>query len=266
MGYNACMKKSINPVSFFADMGISFLRSAGLPLAANGIECVQIGRNIRMKYRKNSMDSVVIAENMIIRLYDRFLPDINKNDWIIDIGGHIGTTTVHLAKRFPETNILTIEPYPDSYALLEQNLLLNDISSPPVFISNVAVANDKNGRILHIDKNNTGGNSMIRTRDALHQTRVPSMPLSDLFTRYNIQQAKFVKIDCEGAEYEILLSLPNTLLQRIHCIIIEYTLGGPISEVVHKLKINGFTTKITSGFTDPLLKHITSIPLCYAYR
>lgn len=251
---------------FTFDILVSLLHSMGLPIHTKETAFIDLGPQLCMTYRKYSMDSVVIAENMLLKIYDRFLPTIGQHDWIIDIGGHIGTTTIHLAQQFPNTHILCIEPYPASFALLQKNLLINHITSPPVFTENIAVAGDKATRTLHIDMNNTGGNSMLRIQNRGNQIDVPCTTLSELFDKYHITQAKFVKIDCEGAEYEIILSSPIPLLQRIQSMIIEYTPGGQLHDLMGKLHDSGFRTRLTHGFSNPLLRRFTTIPLCYAYR
>lgn len=46
--------------------------------------------------------------------------------------------------------------------------------------------------------------------------------MKDVFIDNNIQKCDFLKVDCEGTEYEILYSPPRDIFERIESITIEY--------------------------------------------
>ena len=50
---------------------------------------------------------------------------------------------------------------------------------------------------------------------------VPSTTLNDIFLDNKIEHCDFLKIDCEGAEYEILFSAPKELFSKIEKIVME---------------------------------------------
>jgi hypothetical protein len=52
--------------------------------------------------------------------------------------------------------------------------------------------------------------------------RVPAITLSGAFEKLQIARCDFLKIDCEGAEYEILFAADETTLSRIGHIAMEY--------------------------------------------
>ncbi len=47
---------------------------------------------------------------------------------LIDIGANIGTTTVEILHRLPGTKALALEPEPRNFALLQHNVIANDLS------------------------------------------------------------------------------------------------------------------------------------------
>ena len=50
-----------------------------------------------------------------------------QDGWtIIDIGAGLGDFTAYAAQRSPRGRVLAYEPFPESFALLQQNLKLND--------------------------------------------------------------------------------------------------------------------------------------------
>ncbi len=44
---------------------------------------------------------------------------------------------------------------------------------------------------------------------------VPAVSLADVFARCQIERCDLLKLDCEGAEYDILFNAPDGILQRI---------------------------------------------------
>ena len=50
---------------------------------------------------------------------------------------------------------------------------------------------------------------------------VKSKSLFDIFSENNIQECDFLKLDCEGAEYEIIDSLTSEFLNKIKKYAIE---------------------------------------------
>jgi hypothetical protein len=51
---------------------------------------------------------------------------------------------------------------------------------------------------------------------------VPGYSLATVFEKCGITKCDLMKLDCEGAEYEILFTAPEAILQRIDRIVMEY--------------------------------------------
>ena len=49
-----------------------------------------------------------------------------------------------------------------------------------------------------------------------------SVALKDIFDEHDIERCHFLKLDCEGAEYELLYNLPGEYYSRIERIVMEY--------------------------------------------
>ena len=56
-------------------------------------------------------------------------------------------------------------------------------------------------------------------------TRVPVISLDDLFDRLEVRNCGLLKLDCEGAEYDILLNASPATLLKVACISMEYHVG-----------------------------------------
>jgi FkbM family methyltransferase len=72
---------------------------------------------------------------------------------------------------------------------------------------------------------------------------VQLMPLSRMLEEHNVATVNFLKIDCEGSEYEVLRSIDAANWARIQRVAIEYhDIGRDRNhvELVEILRINGF--------------------------
>ena len=69
-----------------------------------------------------------------------------------------------------------------------------------------------------------------------------------------IKKCNLLKLDCEGAEYEIIDKLPSTYFKMIEKIIIEYHMADSHPELLKKLKerleLENFKLETKELFTD----------------
>lgn len=247
-------------IPFFFDVIASLINASFIKNPPGPQTQFSVGQ-FTFRARKYSMDSVILLESIILREYDRYIPALSPGDVIIDIGAHIGDFCIPAAKKFPYINVFGIEPHPVNHEFLLDNIRNNAAGN----ISPLRVAVGKsNGFILLTEDNaNTGGSSVAR-RSGIKSFRVPSITLSTLFNQNRIIECKFLKMDCEGAEYDIIRAAPESILRSIQTIVMEYHNNGPIGELAEKLKKCGFTVLLTSGITNPILKPFVRAPFCIA--
>lgn len=152
--------------------------------------------------------------------------EIGPDDTVIDIGGNIGAFAVTASRAATNGWVIVYEPEPDNAALLRRNLDRNHC--PNVTVVNAAVSGRAGVLSLHLNPDNSGGHSVHRTHGGPTVT-VPAVALRDLFDEHAVERCDFLKIDCEGAEYDILYSLPRPYFARIRRIVMEYH-GDPATK------------------------------------
>lgn len=140
------------------------------------------------------------------------------NSFILDIGSHIGSFSLAAAKKFPKAKVLSFEPSPENYGIFRKNIKLNKLKNIRAF--NKAVSSKSGSVKIHINSLNSAANSLYDTDGKA--ISVSSVNLGRIFKRNRIKKCSFAKVDCEGAEYEILLNTPKKILGKIETMIIEY--------------------------------------------
>jgi len=144
---------------------------------------------------------------------------LKKNDTVIDIGAHIGVFSLLASKYVSQGKIYAFEPFGKNYDMLVKNVKINHLDKI-IKYENVGIG--KRGvRRLYINPHNSGAHSLFLRKSKYSKVKI--IPLSNVFKKYQIQKCDLLKIDCEGAEKEILLELPKKYLKKINKIIIEYS-------------------------------------------
>jgi FkbM family methyltransferase len=203
------------------------------------------------RYRARSkMDVWVIKETCIDRDYERGAVPVQDGWTVVDIGAGAGDFAISVALRGPRSRVLAFEPWRESYDLMRENLALNGLSNVQPFAE--AVAGKRGELVLSTP---TGIEGQHRTSDATESAaaaeasasvRVPAVALAEVFDRSGITVCDFLKIDCEGGEYDILFHAGDEALGRIRHIAMEYHDGvTPFShrDLVSFLESHGFETR-----------------------
>src|SRR5919108_2279201 len=193
--------------------------------------------------RKNKDDFPLMTfhEDDIIEL---FRP--REGDIVIDVGAHIGKYTLIASKRVgPNGKVVAIEADPDNFDALNRNIQLNKLSN--VIALNYAVYSKEKEIKLYLPSG--GGESSYTKYNTIMFNRaqgekkfleVKANTLDSLLLSNMIRQEKvnWIKIDVEGAEYEVLKGAKDilskcsdiALLIEIHNLSPGFNLYKPINE------------------------------------
>jgi FkbM family methyltransferase len=137
---------------------------------------------------------------------------------IIDIGANIGAFTVEASRRALRGRVIAFEPEPENFYLLQQNVEAQ--SAGNVILRQEAVSDHAGTARLALDTEHTGAHTIIGTKDGGLSVEVPLVPFSDVLADIG-SPVDVLKIDCEGAEYDVLLGAPGLVQQRVRQIVGE---------------------------------------------
>jgi FkbM family methyltransferase len=155
---------------------------------------------------------------------------------IIDIGANAGFFTLFAASRFPGATIIAFEPIAINFNQLKRNRNLNKNAS--IFCRQMAVYGHAGEVLLSFDPDDsfTTAASVIREEDHQKGTiKVASVTLPDIFEAYQLNRCDFLKMDCEGSEYDILYNCPAKYLHGITQMAIEVHRGTEMHHNIDSL-------------------------------
>ncbi len=197
-------------------------------------------------YRIGTTDEDVIRHSFDNDIFFTGVPEYEPKDTdvMMDIGGHIGTFTLLAASKVPRGKVYGIEPCRESFELLRINKALNAASN--IECVNAAVG-DKSGRtVLHYGPGNWG-HSIVAARTAGGE-EVAAMTLSEVLDSNEISTCHFVKFNCEGGEFPIVLASSRDVLRKFETMLVLYhcdlAKGQNERELVSHLEAAGFSTSL----------------------
>jgi len=147
-------------------------------------------------------------------------------DVILDIGANEGMFSIMMAKLFPHTRVIALEPVPRTFYQMIRNIGLNGLN---ITALNIGVGSERGIQNLIVSKQFSGGSTGFCTFDPETQIKaeVDIYTLDDIFSVAGIERVRLLKMDIEGGEHETLY--PCTVLGRVDCMVGEFHINKMLS-------------------------------------
>jgi hypothetical protein len=127
---------------------------------------------------------------------------------IYDLGANVGVSSLFFASLFPKATIYGFEPLPENFevCLLNYRGIPNSSQVFPWAIGS------KTGQAIFDCKNDSRGGRLESTNQdpnlqTIAQIQVKIISIADLINKEGLPPPDFLKIDVEGAEYDVLAGL-----------------------------------------------------------
>ncbi len=146
-----------------------------------------------------------------------------QGDIVVDVGAHMGKYTIIASKRVGANGkVIAIEAHPGNYEMLNHNIKLNGLTN--VIPLNYAVyskeskiklymPDEESGYTMHhsVMFNYLSSKYPLQGKDNEKFIEVNANTLDNLLQKNGISQVNWIKIDVEGAEFEVLKGSANIL-------------------------------------------------------
>ncbi len=193
-------------------------------------------------YYKNKKEFHVL-KNEIFREEIYEIEIKNENPVIVDIGAHIGLSTIYFKQKFPKSKIISLEPHPENYEILEKNIFENNLKNTYIIKKAICLKNCK--KTMYYDETNLSTTSFKKgawdgKEKNQKEIEVECITLNELIN----EKVDILKLDIEGMEYEILLN-SRSALKLVSNLIFEYHFvkKNNLEKLFKFLKTIGFNQK-----------------------
>ena len=186
--------------------------------------------------------------------YGNFISDILlnvKDDTIfLDIGSNVGLFSLIADKNPNIYAIYAFEPDPITFLYLSDNLKRS--KSTKISPHNVAIGQENTTAFLTQSYGHSGGATLISKKRTFNRTRRKIKVINETILDSLIQKSNmkyFVKIDVEGSELDVLLTLAKSrIFEETNYFLIEFDINyQTASRITQFLVTNGFSEFSRSG-------------------
>ena len=169
---------------------------------------------------------------------------LNSGMTVVDVGANQGFFSLYAASQ--GATVYAFEPCAENFEILKWNVVTNQLSDQvkmfnsavtgkdgevPLFVGLDASGEILSGSVSVLNENRGGKGVQLRS--------VESVTLDSLLRNLHIERCDFLKVDCEGAEYEILRNTSRDSFSKIARISMECH-DGRMGEAIATLKNAGF--------------------------
>ena len=169
----------------------------------------------KINFELNSQaDESVFEEVFVDRDYKVVDEIIAKSHCILDVGAHIGCFSVYCAALNEKALIFAYEPAPDNFSALKESLKVNHCNN--VKCKNVAIAAESGVRGFNLSEDSHNHSFFVEGAEV----KVQCLGVKQLLSRFD--KVDLMKLDCEGAEFEILAAFTSEEFLKVKSFYIEY--------------------------------------------
>ncbi|GAA2081400.1 hypothetical protein GCM10009821_22540 [Aeromicrobium halocynthiae] len=164
-------------------------------------------------------------------VYEVFAEDEYAVDWfttglrdspvLVDVGAHIGCFALAFASARPTAQVHCYEPTPSTGSYLRRNVDRNGLADR-VTVHHEAVSAASGTLVMADNGTGSGHNGVLHLGEpGAAEIEVPSVGFDDVVRRAG-GEVDVLKMDAEGAEYDVVLRASGAVWQQVRRVVMEY--------------------------------------------
>lgn len=163
-------------------------------------------------------DQSVLEEIFFDRDYSRIEERIaSAKKGILDVGAHKGFFVLYVRVFNPMVPIYAYEPEEGNFQALKRHLLENRVEG--VVAKNLALAGQEGSVALHLSED-SHNHTLLPVLPSFNEKKVNAVLLENVLKKMGA--CDLVKMDCEGAEFQILETAPDSVFVDVPAFFLEY--------------------------------------------
>jgi FkbM family methyltransferase len=209
----------------YSEAASQFLLAVQRDPTLSHVEFAVGGKVVRLRDVAGSTWAANVLKEFSEGMYGLTELPFAPGDVALDIGAHIGGVSVVLATLHPDIRIISYEPASSNFAMLRANLGRNSLTNvTPV---QQAVMGERGEMQITWTAHDTAAATVGLNESTRHEREqggwqsetVECVTLDDVFATHAIDRCSWLKLDCEGAEWNIAAT--TGMLGRIDRIAME---------------------------------------------
>jgi FkbM family methyltransferase len=209
---------------------------------------INLGKNII--YAPDTLSFIWQYKEIFVDESYKFAPK-TKDILIYDCGANIGVSCLYFSLNYPDSKIKAFEADPNIAKILSNNLNSNKIKNVEIIEKAVWKTNEG----INISLEGSDGASIYFTENVV---KVPSIRLKELIEKET--KIDLLKMDIEGAEYEVLIDCKDSLASvdnlfiEVHSFTKEQQRLSEIFTILEKNNFRYFVKPVNDRST-PFINH-----------
>jgi len=229
---------SVDETKLFLRMDI---QNDGLPNLET-LDTYGLLKNFKYENQKDENPALPLYEIFCNNLYDTPNCKVDPGDVVVDVGGNMGFFS-YFAICKGAKSVFCFEPSKDCVKTIK-----NNFTFPNLIVEEAAVTGVNGEVIFYYDEDNSIQSS-LHTPELGNGVTCSSINLND-YVLDTIDRINYLKIDCEGSEYDIIDSLSEEYLTNNidkMCIEYHYNNDDRLLKMLEKIKKCGFHVESDKG-------------------
>jgi FkbM family methyltransferase len=138
---------------------------------------------------------------------------------VVDVGAHVGYYTLLFAKNVGSSGrVLSFEPLPANFAVLQKNVEINGLKYVELFTS--ALFSSSRELAINLPTNSNSGEASVTESSDPKRMQIRATTLDAITSELNVRP-DFIKIDVEGCEWDVIAGAQETIKRSRPAMLIE---------------------------------------------
>ena len=175
----------------------------------------------RIRLRPAGSDLTTLEEVLKREVYGGLSELLPSPQWIVDLGAHIGLSSLYFLGIFPAANVLAVEPHPRNFALLQSNLRPWIDSARCRVVCAAAWSGDCSLRPAASLNGPYEASFSVQAASTEEPGSIRGLSMATLIGMTGAGKVQLVKMDVEGSE-AVLLASDVSWLRAVQCLAVEF--------------------------------------------
>ena len=165
---------------------------------------------------------------------------IARGSTVVDVGANVGILSLYAVSR-GAARVYAYEPNAQSFAHLQRNIQQNRLDS--VILPHRVAVTGRGGDVVKFPVESSAYGAILPDDTTAGFELVPTTSLEHIMRDNHLDRVHLLKLDCEGAEYEIVGQTPGEVWDRVDAVRLEYHRGRP-EDIIAALGRRGLAVEL----------------------